>query len=129
MDPTSPFRGLSDIEKCINELQKKNTDSVVTVYESHHSPYFNMLEPAKGGYLTISKKPKKPIARRQDSPKVYQMNACVFTAWRDILMKKGTYFTNRMRGVEMPIERSLMIDTEYEFKIADFLMGEKLGMK
>lgn len=29
----------------------------------------------------------------------------------------------------MPIERSLMIDTEYEFKIADFLMGEKLGMK
>ncbi|HIJ99102.1 TPA: acylneuraminate cytidylyltransferase family protein [archaeon] len=128
MDPTSPFREVSDIEKCISTLKKKNTDSVVTVYESHHNPYFNMLEP-KAGYLALAKKSKKVVKRRQDAPKVYQMNACVFVSWRDILMKRGTYFTNKMRGVLMPIERSLMIDTEYEFKIADFLMRKKLGRK
>lgn len=125
LDPTSPFREVSDIERCLETLKKKDTDSVVTIYEAHHNPYFNMLE-EKGDYLVLSKKPKKPILRRQDAPRVYQMNACVFAVWRNMLMKKGTYFTNKMRGILMPIERSLMIDTEYEFKIADFLMSERI---
>lgn len=122
LDPTSPLRTVEDIERCIDELQKPNTESVVTVYESHNTPYFNMLEFDSEGYLDLSKKPETIITCRQDSPKVYQMNSCVYAVWRDILMEKGTYFTGRLRGVVMPEERSIMIDTPLEFEIAELML-------
>ncbi len=125
LDPTSVLRKVEDIEGCIKKLLTDNTDSVVTVYEAHHNPYFNMLEFREGTkYLGISKKPKKPITRRQDAPKVFQMNAVVFCAYRNTLVNKNTYFTEKMTGYVMPEERSLMIDTPLEFKMAELIMNE-----
>lgn len=125
LDPTAPFRTVQDIERCIEELQKPATDSVVTVCEAHHNPYFNMLEQNHDGYLELSKKPLSPVTCRQDAPNTYQMNSGAFVAWRDTIMNKGTYFTGRMRGVVMPQERSLMIDTPLEFEIAEMMLAGK----
>ncbi len=125
LDPTAPFRTVQDIMRCVEELQKTDTDSVVTVCEAHHNPYFNMLEQNHDGYLELSKKPASPVTCRQDAPKVYQMNSGAFAAWRDTIMEKGTYFTGRMRGVVMPEDQSLMIDTPLEFDIAEMMLNGK----
>ena len=122
LDPTAPFRTTDDIERCIAELQRPGTESVVTVCEAHHNPYFNMLEYTPEGFLELSKKTSTPVTCRQNAPKVYQMNSGVFAAWRDTIMVKGTYFSGHLRGVVMPEDRSLMIDTPLEFEIGEMIL-------
>jgi len=126
LDPTSPLRNSNDIRACIEKLEngKNDTDTVITVYKAHHNPYFNMVE-LDGEYMRLCKKPEKPIPSRQLAPKVYQMNACVTAIWRDVLMSsKDSYYTDKTKIVIMPPERSVMIDTEIEFKLAEILLKE-----
>ena len=73
-DCTVPFIRNSDIKSSIKLLQKKKCDAVYGVYVQHFNPYFNMMEIGTNGYLKFSKKMKKKPHRRQDAPKVYQLN-------------------------------------------------------
>ena len=40
------------------------------------------------------------------------------------LVEKNGIFEGKVKFVHVPVERSLDIDTLYDFKIADFLMNE-----
>ena len=121
LDLTSPFRKVLDIENCIKKLKNENADSVVTVCEVEHNPYFVMME-FKGDNLVPLLKTKKPITRRQDAPKVYRLNAAVYAVKRDVLMNENKIFTENTRGVIMPQERSVHIDHQLDFEFAEFLM-------
>lgn len=124
LEPTSPLRLLSDIEKCLEVIKKPKTDSVVTVCEAEHNPYYVMGKIEKEDYFQYPLiKPGKVLHRRQDAPKVYRLNAAVYVVKRDVLMA-GKEFTENTRAVIMPEERSTHIDSEIEFKIAEFLIKE-----
>mgnify|MGYP003995123473 FL=1 len=73
-DCTVPFIRNSDIESSIKLLKKKKCDAVYGVYVQHFNPYFNMMEMDSNGFLKFSKKMKNRPHRRQDAPKVYQLN-------------------------------------------------------
>ncbi len=123
LDPTSPLRQIKDIEKCLELIKKPQTDSVVTVCEVEHNPYYVMAG-VENNYLKYPLfKPEKEIHRRQDAPKVYRINAAVYAIKKDVLMK-GKIFTNNTRVVIMPQERSSHIDSEVDFKYAEFLLKE-----
>ncbi len=123
LDPTSPLRQVKDIEKCLELIKKPQTDSVVTVCEVEHNPYYVMAE-VKKDYLKYPLfKSKKKIHRRQDAPKVYRLNAAVYVIKRDVLMK-GKIFTNNTRVVIMPQERSGHIDNPADLKQIELLLKE-----
>ena len=46
-----------------------------------------------------------------------------------ILSLKKSFETKNIRIVEIPVERSLDIDTDFEWKIAEQLMNEKIKKK
>lgn len=123
LDPTSPLREIKDIEKCLELIKQPSTDSVVTVCEAEHNPYYVMgtIENSYLNYPLI--KPKKEIHRRQDAPKVYRINAAVYVIRREILMT-GRIFTDKTRVIEMPQARSSHIDSLLDFKYAEFLLKE-----
>lgn len=75
LQPTTPFRKIDDLTNMIN-LWNNKLDLLVSVKESHDSPYFNLFEENSKGYLYMSKESK--ITRRQDSPKVYSMNGSIY---------------------------------------------------
>lgn len=122
-DPTNPSIKPDDIEGCIKLLKKNpKIDTVTTAFEAHINPYFNMMEVNNKGFLEISKKPKKPILRRQDAPKVYQLNSGVICMWRDSVVNGKTVYTDKVKLYEVSNDRAVMIDTELEFQFAEFLM-------
>ncbi|MBU1085635.1 MAG: acylneuraminate cytidylyltransferase family protein [Candidatus Beckwithbacteria bacterium] len=124
LDPTSPLRLVSDIEKCLEELKKSETKSVVTVTEVEHNPYFVMAAIEANGYIKFPLfKTKEKIIRRQDAPKVYRINAAVYVIKKDILMK-GEIFTDQTRTVIIPEERTSHIDTNLDFLFTEFLLKE-----
>lgn len=124
MDLTSPFRKVKDVEECIEGLEKPETESVVTVCEVDHSPYFVMGIINQKGYFDYPLvKPEKPVFRRQDAPKVFRLNAAVYAIKRELVLKEDR-FTNKTRVVEMPILRSSHIDSPEDLLYAEFLLKE-----
>lgn len=125
LDPTSPFRTIKDIEACLAKIKEPETDSVVSVTETEHNPYFIMgtIDPNDYWQYPLVKL-DKPINRRQDAPQVFQLNAAVYIIKPEIV-KAGKIFTNKTKAVIMPPERSIHIDTELDFKLAEFLLKEK----
>ena len=124
-DCTVPFIRDSDIRASINLLKKKKCDVVYGVYLQHLNPYFNMMELSSNGYLEFSKKMKIHPQRRQDAPKVYQLNGLYTYDAKRFLKFKKQFLTNGL-PLEIPPETGLMIDTELEFKIAEMILRDKL---
>lgn len=126
LDPTSPFRLISDINQCLELVKTPNTESVVTVCEVDHNPYFvmGMVDEQKYFHYPLIK-PDKPIFRRQDAPKVYRLNACVYAIKRELVLRKER-FTAKTKAVVMPIVRSTHIDSPEDFLFAEFLLNRKL---
>lgn len=121
LDPTSPFRRVEDIEACIKKIDRDNADSVVTVCEVEHNPYFVMME-LNGDRLVPLIKSDKVITRRQDAPDVYRLNAAVYAIKRDVLMNENKIITDNTMAVIMPQELSAHIDHEIDFEFAEFLI-------
>ncbi len=87
LQPTSPFRENIHIKQAL-DMYDSNIDMVVSVKESEVSPYFQLFEENENGFLEISKKSKKSVFRRQDTPKVYEYNGVVYIINVSVLKEK-----------------------------------------
>ncbi len=119
-DCTSPFIKNSDIIASIKLMKKKKCDSVVAAYHTHLNPYFNMMEYNQTGFLNFSKKLRKRISRRQNAPIVFQLTSFQVINVKNFLKNKKIYSSKVIPYAISP-ENGLMIDTKYEFKIAECL--------
>jgi CMP-N-acetylneuraminic acid synthetase len=124
LDPTSPLRNTADIEKCLS-LLSPDVDVVITGYAAEKNPYFNMVEALPGGGFGLVKTPAAALARRQDAPAVYAMNASIYVWWERTL--DCGLFGPRTRLHVMPRERSIDIDSEIDFALVELLMKRKTG--
>ena len=123
-DCTVPFIRNSDIKSSIKLIKKTNCDAVYGVYVQHFNPYFNMMEMSQKGFLEFSKKMKVKPTRRQDAPKVFQLNG-FFTYNTKRFLKFKNQYPPKGLPLEIPAETGIMIDTELEFKIVEMMMKQK----
>ncbi len=119
-DCTVPFIKNMDIKRSIELLKNKKCHMVCGVYKQHHNPYFNMMELNSKGFLKFSKKLGKEIKQRQDAPIVYQLNG-LFTLYVDKLLRYQKFYMPKILPYEISPETGLMIDTEFEFQIAEMI--------
>jgi CMP-N-acetylneuraminic acid synthetase len=126
-DCTVPFIRNKDIARTINILKRKKVDGVYGVYKQHHNPYFNMMEIDSKGFLQYSKKIGKKIKSRQSAPIVYQLNG-LFTINVNKLLKYGKWHMPKILPHEIPTETGFMIDTEFEFQIAEMIASKKINI-
>jgi N,N'-diacetyl-8-epilegionaminate cytidylyltransferase len=126
---TSPLRSVSDVDACISKLLQSDADIVITVKKADRSPYFNMVNLDDGGYAHVVISAGKSMTRRQDAPTVYDMTTVAYAARPDFIMRAHGIFEGNVMVVEVPPERALDIDTELDFKIAEYLMKEQLDAK
>lgn len=123
LQPTSPFRKKEHIEACIN-LFDFSLDMVVTVFEPKSNPYFNLLEENQEGLL-IKSKPSN-FTRRQDCPKVYEINGAVYVMNVESLRNKAISAFNKVKKVEMNSDDSVDLDTPLDWKIATLILEESI---
>ena len=124
-DCTAPFIQNSDIKASINLLDRKKCDAVVAGYNTHLNPYFNMMEKNASGYLEFSKKSKKKIESRQNAPVVYQLTGLQTFNVKQFLKYKRIYMPKILPFEVLP-ETGLMIDTEFEFQIANQITKKQI---
>lgn len=122
LDPTSPLRTLQDIENAYH-LLTDDVDVVLTGYHSEKNPYFNMIEYGPDGSLRLCKK-MPGITSRQSAPQVYSMNASIYI-WHKSTLSKGLW-GGRSKLYLMPRERSIDIDTQFDFDLVENLLCTSL---
>lgn len=127
LDATAPLRTIHDLIEALQQFEQGGYDALITAMLARRSPYFNLVEQDAQGRVALSKKLDRPIARRQDSPKCFDMNAS-FDIWkREVLLTSDTLFTGNTGLYVMPEERSFDIDSEVDWRIVEMLMAEQLG--
>jgi CMP-N-acetylneuraminic acid synthetase len=63
------------------------------------------------------------------APEVYEQVASVYVFKPEYLRTSKGLLEGRCQGYLMPRERSLDVDDELDFKLIEFLMKEKLGLR
>lgn len=125
LDATSPLRLPEDITATVRLLAEPGVDNVITGTPARRSPYFNMVEIATDGGVKLCKPMVPPPARRQDAPACYDMNASIYSWNRDGFWSGGGLFGPRARLHVMPEERSIDIDSEFDWRIVSMLLAER----
>jgi len=123
--PTVPLRAVEDIAVAVDLLVQTKADLVRSVCLAEHHPYWmkrlehDRLVPFVDG-IDESK-----YYRRQLLPPVYRLNGAVDVTWRQTVMEKGLLYTGDVRGYVMPAERSVDLDSELDFALAELLLQRK----
>ncbi|MFD3394330.1 acylneuraminate cytidylyltransferase family protein [Aquirufa sp. OSTEICH-129V] len=118
LQPTSPFRKGKHILEAL-ALFDRSCDLVVSVKESKSSPYFNLMEEDKNGFL-IKSKPNN-FTRRQDCPPVFELNGAIYIYNLESLKKGGANGIKKIRKYVMDEMSSHDIDTMYDWQIAELI--------
>tara|TARA_B100002019_G_scaffold276010_1_gene274424 strand:+ start:20436 stop:21122 length:687 start_codon:yes stop_codon:yes gene_type:complete len=122
LDCTSPLRENNDISNAINDFYKFSPDMVMSCCEARKNPYFNMVEFKPDGSLKISKRAKDTIVARQKAPIVLEHVASIYAISPDFIEKANSLLDGYVIPYIMPFERSLDIDSKFDFKIVEFLL-------
>ncbi len=120
LDATSPLRSVEDLKGCFEMISSGNYDNIITASPARRSPYFNLVEQDETGTPRLSK--NSSVSRRQASPKCFDMNASIYVWTRESILSCQSIFSDRTGLFVMPEERSLDIDTEFDFSIVSALM-------
>ena len=115
---TAPLRNQQDIECCLNRLDKE-TDVVITMTPATRSPWFNMVCQEPKGDLRLLVEGN--YTRRQDAPIGYDVTTLAYVLRPEFILEKQRLWDGRVKGVEIPPERALDIDTPLDLEIARFL--------
>jgi len=121
LQPTSPLRAKEDIDKAIKLLFLKKAKAIVSVCEVDHHPLWANTLPEDGCMKDFIR--QVVLNRnRQELPKFYRLNGAIYIAYCDYLQKQKSFFGKKTFAYIMSRERSIDIDSEVDFKLAEILM-------
>ena len=129
VSPTSPLRSVEDLDNCILTLFTTETDLVMAVTHSNRNPYFNMVTLDDDGNAKIAIPTNRIVTRRQEAPKVYDATTVAYAARAEFVLKASSFFEGNVKGVIVPEQRAVDIDTELDFQFVEFLMWQKMNNK
>ncbi len=116
---TSPLRNSQDVISCINAIEE-GKEFVITVTPSSRSPFFNMVTRNKEGFASIVNKGN--YFRRQDTPETYDVTTVAYATTPQKILKTENLFSQEIFSIIIPKDRSIDIDDELDFFIAEKLM-------
>lgn len=117
---TSPFRNGEDLNKMIEAFLDSDSDLALGITEADHSPYFNMVRSDSNEMVSLLC--DGSYVRRQDVPEAWNITTMAYVTTADFILNNSGVMSGKTQGVKMEKLRSLDIDTELDFLIAEFLM-------
>ena len=124
LQPTSPLRTAEDIDAAAQLFVEHSADAVVSVTPAPHPVQWFRRISEDGRLLDYL---DQTISRRQEAAPLYHLNGAVYLIRRDVLVSSKTFFTERTFAYTMPAERSMDIDTPWDFYVADLILKDAHG--
>lgn len=120
LQPTSPLRTANDIRTAYDIYTEKEALAVISVCKMEHSPQWCNTLPDDGSlseFLKVSSE-----LRRQDLDTYYRLNGAIYIANIQEFLIDSNLYRNGSFAYIMPSERSVDIDTETDFRFAEFII-------
>lgn len=128
LEPTSPFTTADDIDRAINKLLKSKDfgRAIVGVCSSdtHHPMY--ALKMSDSGVIKpyfLDSFKDLPI-NRQELDNVHFFDGSFYISFVDTFRHEGEFYHSKTLGLELESYKSLEIDQEIDFKIAEVIKNE-----
>lgn len=127
LQPTSPLRNSADIDGLLDMVQAAEASSAVSVCEvgDHPTWMFSRLDDGRLRPFLSGPRP----ARRQDMDDLFALNGAMYYGARERVLAQETLLADDTLSYVMPVERSIDIDTPFDWRIAEMLLrgpGERL---
>lgn len=122
---TSPLRRSEDVQACIAALDDA-ADMSICVTPSTTNPWFTMVRRDSSGFVRLLRDGDGDVTRRQDAPIVYDITGLAYAAWTRFVIESPGMWSGVVRGVVVPGERAVDIDTPLDFDLAELLMLRRL---
>lgn len=119
LQPTSPLRNADDLRRAAALLA--DADAVVSVTAAKHHPQWLQRISPEGLLEPFTREPAP--ACRQDLPKVYALNGALYLVRTTALRAERTFRPARTLAYEMPAERSVDIDSELDWRLAELVFS------
>ena len=123
---TAPLRTTEDIEGCIRVLLEDDSlDGSICVTPSRRNPDFNMTRRSSDGTVAL---PALRAAstlpfRRQDAEVFYEIVPAAYFVRVDFVRRANSLWAGKIGSHVVPEERAIDIDTEFDFRMAEFLLS------
>ena len=127
LDCTSPLRLPQDIDAGLDLFEAESPDMVMSCCESRKNPYFNMLETDANGALQVSKPLPHGVVARQQAPMVYDHVGLVYVVKPSYLRTATRLFEGHVIPLIVPNERSLDVDSPFDWDIIEYLLGKQIA--
>ena len=111
-DEKDAFRNILNVSNRYWELLNNNPDS------KWLGDSLNMVVKDAEGLSKLACKTDEFYFRRQDAPKTYDLTTTGYITTPDYILNNNNLFDGIVGGYEIPINRSLDIDSEYDLMIA-----------
>jgi len=124
LQPTSPFRSASDIDRCVQVAIKTNADTVLSVSQAHQHPMW-CFEMGPNQVLSsyMNTKLEGDNLVWQKLPLLFYPNGAVYVTKRNVIMNTGRIYGDKLYGYMMPRERSIDLEEELDFIVASAMIG------
>ena len=120
LQPTSPFRNDEHIIEAFEEMKTKHAKAIVSVCELEHPIQFCNklgLDGSMDGFIK-----EENIKRTQDLDPTYRLNGAIYIFDREYVGRMNELYREGTYAYVMKPRLSIDIDTENDFKLAEFLI-------
>jgi CMP-N,N'-diacetyllegionaminic acid synthase len=125
VQPTSPMVTAGDIDGCVAKCIDLGAPACVSVTPVSKHPFWMYSISDDQRLFPIVENPRTRPSRRQDLPLVFALNGAVFAAKSDWIASQRDFVTAETIAYQMPVERSVDIDTDFDLKIAEALLTSR----
>lgn len=126
LQPTSPLRIELDILNAIEIMKTKNASAIVSVTEAPSHPY-KVKKISSEGIISDFNNLHFDNIRRQDLPPAYAINGAIYlNQISSILEEKSFMPINKTYAYIMPPERSIDIDTPWDFYLSELIIRDNI---
>ena len=117
LQPTSPFRSPQDIEAAVSMFQEKKAEAVISVSEDPF-PMTWLVQLGADGLITR-------IAGGDRSTQTYRLNGAIYVISTPCFMVERSFALRKSFAYVMPSDRSLDIDTKWDFHLAELIVKDR----
>lgn len=121
LQPTSPLRSAMDIDQAIQLFLRKKAECVMSFNKTKPMEWHKYIKNNKNFYSSIKRNKKQN----------YVLNGAIYIYNRSYLFSKKDHINNSEKNFAyiMPRERSVDIDEQIDFTLAEYLIKKNLNHK
>ncbi|MCA9665827.1 MAG: acylneuraminate cytidylyltransferase family protein [Myxococcales bacterium] len=124
LDVTTPLRSDDDIRGALALLAAdRDATSVMTASPASKSPYFNIVEVADDGRVSLSKETATPLHARQQAPPCFDLSGSVYALERAQLDAAAEVINSGLRLHVVARERAIDINEPLDLALVELLMS------